>query len=80
MSLEDAFHQPRLDVSGPDLVTADARLPFAVGAPPGMAVRRLAPRPNPLLFACPTAMEVSASGWREGMTEPMQPWADAVAA
>jgi gamma-glutamyltranspeptidase/glutathione hydrolase len=80
MSLEDAFHQPRLDVSGPDLVTIDARLPFAVAAPPGAAVRRLAPRPNPFLFACPTAVEVSASGWREGMTEPMQPWADAVAA
>jgi gamma-glutamyltranspeptidase/glutathione hydrolase len=81
MSLEDAFHQPRLDVSAPDLVTVDARLPFAVGAPPGVGVRRLVPRPSPLLFACPTAvLDDTAAGWREGMTEPLQPWADAVAA
>ena len=26
LGLEEAFHQPRLDVSGPDLVTVDARL------------------------------------------------------
>ena len=80
MNLEDAFHQPRLDVSGPDLVTADERLPFAVEPPPGVASRRLPPQPSPLLFACPTAvLDDTASGWREGMTEPMHPWADAVA-
>ena len=80
MSLEDAFHQPRLDVSGPDLVTADQRLPFAVEPPPGVASRRLPPQPSPLLFACPTAvLDDTAAGWREGMTEPIQPWADAVA-
>ena len=80
MSLEDAFHQPRLDVSGPDLVTADERLPFAIEPPAGAASRRLPPQPSPLLFACPTAvLDDTASGWREGMTEPMQPWADAVA-
>jgi gamma-glutamyltranspeptidase / glutathione hydrolase len=80
MSLEDAFHQPRLDVSGPDLVTADQRLPFAVEPPPGGASRRLPPQPSPLLFACPTAvLDDTAAGWREGMTEPIQPWADAVA-
>ena len=80
MSLEDAFHQPRLDVSGPDLVTADQRLPFAVEPPPGVASRRLPPQPSPLQFACPTAVQDdTAAGWREGMTEPIQPWADAVA-
>ncbi len=81
MSLEEAFGQPRLDVSGPDLVTVDARLPFQVDAPQGTSLRRLAPRPSPLLFACPTAvLEETGSGWREGMTEPRHPWADAVAA
>ena len=80
LSLEAAFHQPRLDVSGTDLVTVDDRLPFDPAVPAGTALRRLAPRPNPLLFACPTAvLEDIASGEREGMTEPMQPRADAVA-
>ncbi|MGD9509975.1 MAG: gamma-glutamyltransferase, partial [Geminicoccaceae bacterium] len=79
-SLEEAFHQPRLDVSGTDLVTVDDRLPFDPEAPPGAATRRLGPRPSPLLFACPTAVaEELVAGWREGMTEPMQPRADAVA-
>jgi len=79
--LEPAFHQPRLDVSGPDLVTVDDRLPFELEPPPGAVLRRLGPRPSPLLFACPTAvLDEPASGWREGMTEPIQPRADAVAA
>lgn len=80
LSLEAAFHQPRLDVSGTDLVTVDDRLPFDPAVPAGTALRRLAPRPSPLLFACPTAvLEEIATGGREGMTEPMQPRADAVA-
>ena len=80
LPLEAAFHQPRLDVSGPDLVTVDDRLPFAVPLPPGATARRLAARPSPLLFACPSAvLDDRAQGWRAGMTEPFQPWADAVA-
>jgi gamma-glutamyltranspeptidase/glutathione hydrolase len=79
-SLEEAFHQPRLDVSGTDLVTVDDRLPFDPEVPPGAATRRLGPRPSPLLFACPTAVsDEVAAGWREAMTEPMHPRADAVA-
>ena len=81
MNLEDAFHQPRLDVSGPDLVTADERLPFAIEPPPG---RRLPPPAAPARArscspARPPSSTTRASGWREGMTEPMHPWADAVA-
>jgi gamma-glutamyltranspeptidase/glutathione hydrolase len=80
MSLEEAFHQPRLDVSGPDLVTMDDRLRFDLEPPPGTMLRRLVPQPSPLLFACPTAvLDDLGAGRREGMTEPLQPWADAVA-
>jgi gamma-glutamyltranspeptidase / glutathione hydrolase len=80
MGLEEAIHYPRLDASGPDLVTADARLPDDVAPPAGVALRRLAPRPSPLLFACPVAvLDDLAGGWREGTAEPMHPWADAVA-
>ena len=80
LSLEAAFHQPRLDVSGTELVTVDDRLPFDPAVPAGTALRRLAARPSPLLFACPSAvLEDLATGARAGMTEPMQPRADAVA-
>ena len=80
LPLEAAFHQPRLDVSATDLVTVDDRLTFDPALPPGTTLRRLAPRPGPLLFACPSAvLEDLATGAREGMTEPMQPRADAVA-
>ncbi len=58
MSLEDALHCPRINVSGTELVEADARLPAAVLD----ALDRqfdLAVRPHgvhPALFACPSAV------------------------
>jgi len=82
MALETAFHQPRLDVSGPELVTRDARLDLALDpdALGGAASRALSAQVTPLLFAYATAvLEDGTDGWRWGMTEPMQPAADAVA-
>ena len=82
LGLEEAFHQPRLDVSGPDLVTVDARLGIApdLDRLDGAVCRSLPAQVMPLLFACATAvLEDEADGWRYGMTEPMQPAADAVA-
>ena len=75
MSLEDAFHQPRLDVSGPDLVTADERLDLAIDAAArAAACRRLSAPAEPALVRLPTAvLDDGRVGWREGMTEPMQP-------
>ena len=55
MSVEDACHQPRLDVSGTPLVTLDARLPAAVVD--HLAQRHQVTRAQhgvyPALFACP---------------------------
>jgi gamma-glutamyltranspeptidase/glutathione hydrolase len=82
MSLEAAFHQPRLDASGTDLVTLDARLGFTLNPAEldGIPVRSLPPQPSPLLFACPSAvLHDEAEGLSFGMTEIWQPWADAVA-
>ena len=45
MELEAALHQPRLDVSGPDLVTVDARLGICAG--PDKARRGDQPQPAP---------------------------------
>ena len=80
MSLEDAFHQPRIDVSGGTQVVADAALPAEVLAALAAefslsAVRR---QVYPYAFACPSG------ALREGLdnmgcTEVMSPWGDAVA-
>jgi len=81
LSLEEAFHQPRIDVSGPDQVTADPRLGEEI-------LRALAshpltlrpPRHFPLAYACPSAaLEASDSGPRLAMAEPWQPWAGGLA-
>lgn len=82
LSLEDAFRQPRLDVSGPDFVTVDARLAAALApwSPDGVRTRSLQPTVSPLLFACPVAvLHDDQEGLSYGMTEVMQPMADAVA-
>ncbi len=56
MSVEDAMHQPRLDISGTDLVTLDARLPRdvieTISAAHSARVRPDGVYPN--LFACPS--------------------------
>ena len=79
-TLEEAFHRPRIDVSGGERVIADAALPpeelqalqnfFQV-----TTARRL---PFPYHFAVPAA--VLRSGAKNvGCTEIMSPWGDAVA-
>ena len=79
LDLEQAFHQPRLDVSGTELVTVDSRLEIELAPPDGATVRRLAPQVSPLLFACASGvLDDTSRGWREGMTEPLHPWAEAV--
>ena len=80
MSLEDAFHQPRIDVSGNGQVTADLLLGEEIRAAlaqdmPTTAVRRTV---FPYSFACPAG--VLRDGSRNmGCTEIMSPWGDAVA-
>jgi len=82
MTLEEAFHQPRLDMSGDGTATLDARLPAAVEQ--AVAARfPIARRPldvYPLLFACPSAvLRDPASGLHHGMSEIVSPWSGGVA-
>jgi gamma-glutamyltranspeptidase/glutathione hydrolase len=80
MTPERAAHQPRIDVSGPDKVTADRRL-----APDILAALQ-ADGPTeivehgvlPLNFACPSLIE-QADGTRTGISDAASPWSDAVA-
>ncbi len=80
MSLEDAFHQPRIDVSGGATVIADDSLaPEVLSALAAdhqvVAARRT---PYPYAFACPAGV-LRQAGENWGATEPLSPWGDAVA-
>jgi gamma-glutamyltranspeptidase/glutathione hydrolase len=80
LSLEEAFHRPRIDVSGNDQVIADIALPAGVirelGAafPTATARRTVFPYP----FAVPAGV-LRSGGVNMGCTEIMSPWGDAVA-
>jgi len=82
MTLEEAFHQPRLDVSGEGRAILDDRLSADVER----AVAALMPalrEPTsvyPVQFACPSAaLRDPATGLNHGMSEIASPWAGAVA-
>jgi gamma-glutamyltranspeptidase/glutathione hydrolase len=80
MSLEQAFHQPRIDVSGGSHVTADQALGDEVLAALGQVMPVVVARRTvfPYLFACPAGV-MRAGGLNMGCTEVMSPWGDAVA-
>jgi gamma-glutamyltranspeptidase/glutathione hydrolase len=80
MTPERAAHQPRIDVSGPGLVTADRRLA------PDILRALQADGPTeivehgvlPLNFACPNLL-MQADGARTGISDAASPWSAAVA-
>jgi len=83
MSVEDACHQPRLDVSGTPLVTVDARLPVEVSD--ALAEHHEVVRAQngvyPALFACPNLVARDLNrGINSGGAFVMSPWSKAVAA
>ncbi|MFN3448346.1 MAG: gamma-glutamyltransferase [Roseococcus sp.] len=79
MDPEAAAHHPRLDVSGPEGVTADRRLGEAVIA----ALAAEAPvevvehAVMPVNFACPNLIW-QKEGMRVGITDAMSPWSAAI--
>lgn len=82
MTLEEAFHQPRIDASGGDAVGVDPRLPEAVLSalaakyPVGMTELVV----YPTHFACPSAvLRDPANGELQGITDVLSPWSGAVA-
>jgi gamma-glutamyltranspeptidase / glutathione hydrolase len=81
MSLEAAQHHPRIDVSGPETVSVDRRMPDAV-------IRALqAEGPTdvvehgvmPINFACPNLIQIHADGMRTGISDWASPWSAALA-
>jgi gamma-glutamyltranspeptidase/glutathione hydrolase len=81
MPVEAAAHQPRIDVSGPEGVSADARLDEATLA----ALRATGPVELvehgvvPVNFACPNLIALGADGERAGISDAYSPWSAAVA-
>jgi len=82
MTLEDAFHQPRIDVSGGDTVALDPRLPDEVRSAlqqkfPAETIELLV---YPTNYACPSAvLHDGQMGENFGATDVMSPWSGAVA-
>jgi gamma-glutamyltranspeptidase/glutathione hydrolase len=82
MTLEDAFHQPRIDASGGEFVGADPRLPEEVRA--ALAAKFPVTETElvvyPTNFACPSSvLHDAASGERFAMTDVLSPWSGAAA-
>jgi gamma-glutamyltranspeptidase/glutathione hydrolase len=79
-TLEEAFHRPRIDMSGTERVIADAALPpeelrELEKSFPTVVARRL---PFPYHFAVPAGVMRSGE-LNMGCTEIMSPWGDAIA-
>ena len=82
LDLEDAFHTPRIDVSGGPEVAADRGLPAEILANlrARFPVREVEHGVLPNLFACPTAvLRDPATDQVCGMTDPKQPVAGVAA-
>jgi gamma-glutamyltranspeptidase / glutathione hydrolase len=80
MTLEQAFHQPRIDVSGGGQIVADRTLDPAILAALGEEMRTSTARRTlfAYAFACPAGV-LREGGRNMGCTEIMTPWGDAVA-
>lgn len=81
MSIEDAAHHPRIDVSGTDRVSADRRLPEAVldALAADGPVEVVEHGAVPINFACPNVIVQRQDGLREGISDAASPWSAAVA-
>jgi gamma-glutamyltranspeptidase/glutathione hydrolase len=81
MDPQTAAHHPRIDVSGPDIITADERLGEEVIG----ALRKVGPvevvehRTTPVNFACPNLILQRDDGTRTGISDVMSPWSAALA-
>lgn len=81
MTPAEAAHQPRLDVSSADEITADGRLPAevlaALEAEGGLEV--VENTAVPVNFACPNVIVRNGDGSVTGISDALSPWSAAVA-
>ena len=81
LSLEDAFHHPRIDASGGDSVGVDSRMPQPViqKLQAELPVNLTELLVYPTNFACPSSVYQAVDGEHFGMADVMSPWSGAVA-
>jgi gamma-glutamyltranspeptidase / glutathione hydrolase len=81
MDLETAAHYPRIDVSGPDQVSADRRLPADVidALAADGATDVVEHGVMPINFACPNVIVQRSDGSRQGISDAASPWSAALA-
>jgi gamma-glutamyltranspeptidase/glutathione hydrolase len=81
MSLEEAAHHPRIDVSDPEYVSADRRLPAEVVDALSTDGRTEVVEHGvmPINFACPNAIVAQADGNHVGISDAASPWSAALA-
>jgi gamma-glutamyltranspeptidase/glutathione hydrolase len=81
LSLEDAFHHPRIDASGGDFVGVDPRMPQAViqKIQSHFPVNLTELAVYPTNFACPSSVYQTPEGEHFGVADVMSPWSGAVA-
>jgi gamma-glutamyltranspeptidase/glutathione hydrolase len=78
-NLEQALHQPRIDVSGSDVVVADRRMPQELIAALAAEFAVVLAEPVEYPFPYTIASAVRRDGeTNEGATEPQHPWSEAV--
>jgi gamma-glutamyltranspeptidase / glutathione hydrolase len=77
--LEQAFHTPRIDVSGMEVVVADRRMPQATidALAADFATVLAEPVDYPFPYTIASAVR-RVDGMNEGATEPQHPWSEAV--
>ena len=81
MTLDEAAHQPRIDVSDPEYLAIDQRLGRDIiaalaGDGPTEVVEHGV---IPINFGCPSAVVSQADGSRWGIGDVMSPWSAALA-
>ncbi len=81
MDPETAAHHPRIDVSGPDEISADCRLAADIREALGRegTLEIVEHAVLPVNFACPNLIESRADGLRIGISDVMSPWSAALA-
>jgi gamma-glutamyltranspeptidase/glutathione hydrolase len=81
MTPDEAAHHPRVDVSGPDQLSADRRLPadvidaLAADGPTTIVEHGV----MPINFACPNIIVSNSEGHRTGIGDVASPWSAALA-
>jgi gamma-glutamyltranspeptidase/glutathione hydrolase len=80
MTLDEAAHQPRIDISDPEFLSVDQRLGQDIieALAADGATEIVEHSVMPINFACPSAIVSNSDGSRQGISDVMSPWSAAL--